>query len=820
MHIRSSIALIAVACGSLAVAAPGASAESKPEPQQMGVAAAGRAPLKGAAAIERLGDRLDDVAARHRWTEDELEHMFRTDKTLGIDANEQLFYTEPPIVTVLPEPEPEPPVAESEDDDTFELHSRPEAPLTIYLDFDGHMVTGSAWTGAYTGGASCYGDPFTTDGDANTFSAGERTIIRSVWERVAEDFAPFDVDVTTEEPDPARLYRTNSSDEEFGTRALITSATTVCSNSKTLYQSICPGGCGGVAYVGVFNFPGSWHSAYQPAFVFNNALSNSAKSIAEATSHEVGHNLGLHHDGATIGCGSGGLSACSYYYGQNMWAPIMGVGYSKPVVQWSNGDYSVANNFQDDFAVMQSYELELRDDDHGDNREGATEVDPAGFEEAGVIESEDDIDVFGLNVGAGSATFSVSPAANSPNLDAKLELRDDSFDLVAVNDPAAAFSTTNVATGLGATVSATLDEGRYYLVIDGVGVGTSATGYSDYASVGQYELTGSAVAADPESFSAPGTPTDVMAFARNSSIELEWTTPDDEGNAPVNDYTVSVYAEDGGAATGVTGATSRTVGSADTSYTFTGLTNDTTYQVKIAATSAIGTSDETDGDLVTPDGTAPETTLTKPTGTWTLGTSVPVAWTADENENGSGLASTQVVRRTGTYSGTLGSASTWKAAATVTPTTYAGGYGATYCFKARARDHAGNVDDYTAERCTAVPLKAANLSYSSGWTSRVASDAYGGGLRTVTKKNAHMARSGIKAKKVALIATKCPTCGTVKIYWNGVYKKTIKLTASAKKRKQIVSLFSFGSVTSGTLKVVVSSSGKTVTIEGLGVSKV
>jgi hypothetical protein len=70
------------------------------------------------------------------------------------------------------------------------------------------------------------------------------------------------------------------------------------------------------------------------------------------------------------------------------------------------------------------------------------------------------------------------------------------------------------------------------------------------------------------------------------------------------------------------------------------------------------------------------------------------------------------------------------------------------------------------------------------------------------------------------VATKCASCGTVKVYWNGTYKKSINLAASSTKRKQVVSLLSFGSVTSGTLKLVVASSGKIVSIEGLGISKV
>ncbi len=217
-----------------------------------------------------------------------------------------------------------------------------------------------------------------------------------MWARVSEDFAPFAVDVTTEEPPADRLSRTDYSDEEFGTRALITSATTVCSNSKTLYQSVCPGGCGGVAYVGVFGYAEPWGSQYQPALVFNNALSNSAKNIAEAAAHEVGHNLGLSHDGATSGCGTGGLSACGYYYGQNMWAPIMGVGYNKPVVQWSKGDYSIATNTQDDLAVMESYGLDLMADDHGDDRENATVARACRFDLR--THGRIDLNIFGVHV--------------------------------------------------------------------------------------------------------------------------------------------------------------------------------------------------------------------------------------------------------------------------------------------------------------------------------------------------------------------------------------------------------------------------------------
>ena len=67
-----------------------------------------------------------------------------------------------------------------------------------------------------------------------------------------------------------------------------------------------------------------------------------------------------------------GTSSVGYYTGHHNWAPIMGVGYYKPLVQWSRGEYSDANNGQDDIAVMQTYGLPLRSDDHGSDFVTAT----------------------------------------------------------------------------------------------------------------------------------------------------------------------------------------------------------------------------------------------------------------------------------------------------------------------------------------------------------------------------------------------------------------------------------------------------------------
>lgn len=63
-----------------------------------------------------------------------------------------------------------------------------------YLDFDGHLISGTNWTRT----RAIITPPFDTDGQANkNFSALERRQIIAIWAAVAEDFAPFDIDITT-----------------------------------------------------------------------------------------------------------------------------------------------------------------------------------------------------------------------------------------------------------------------------------------------------------------------------------------------------------------------------------------------------------------------------------------------------------------------------------------------------------------------------------------------------------------------------------------------------------------------------------------------
>ncbi len=115
----------------------------------------------------------------------------------------------------------------------------------------------------------------------------------------------------------------------------------------------------------------------------------------------------------------------------------------------------------------------------------------------GLITKTDDKDVFKLRIGAGdinivAAPFWITPKISRyPNLNIKLRLLSStgtelaSADVGATPNTYASMSSTLTKTGLAA--------GTYYIEIDGVGNGSGAsTGYTEYASLGGYNFSGTA----------------------------------------------------------------------------------------------------------------------------------------------------------------------------------------------------------------------------------------------------------------------------------------------------------------------------------------
>lgn len=410
--------------------------------------------------------------------------------------------------------------------DTFFLHSAPTATKTIYIDFDGNTTIGTSWNSNYRVG-TIRSPAYDPDGNGASFTDNELLRIQQIWKRVAEDFIAFDVDVTTQDPGQAALVNSGRADTRWGMRVVVT------------VDNFTTSGAGGYAYVDSFNWNSQSAGATDtPCFVFN----TSEIGVAFAVSHEAGHTLGLSHDGTTA---ANPIQPSAGYYkghgsGETGWGPIMGSSYDHNVTTWDQGEYFGSNNTgvaanygrgASDIAIITTRNgFGLRPDDHGNTTATATSVNYVGPDNVnpslfdislfGVIEDRNDLDFIKFETGDGLANITIDSYVSSvwtsngdetysqsiqstffngttwsinqgSNLDIQAELYDAAGRLIA----------TSSSSGLSARfTNQNLAAGTYYISIDGAGFGTpssstSPTGYTDYASTGQYLVSGTVVPA-------------------------------------------------------------------------------------------------------------------------------------------------------------------------------------------------------------------------------------------------------------------------------------------------------------------------------------
>ena len=378
------------------------------------------------------------------------------------------------------------------------LQSLPGAKAVVYMDFNGGP-------GPWIGWGSFVALP---SGDTNAQ-------IRDVWQRVAEDYQGYNINITTD------ILVFQAAPPNSRQHIMITPTVTAAPSA------------GGVSFENSFN---------TSADEVNWAFYTVGKDSAEVVSHEVGHTVGLSHMGLNVPNGSGGVTHTEYYLGQGSgdvgWAPIMGAGYYQNLSQWSKGDYTNPSNTEDQLAIIanNNNNLAYRADDDGSTFATANYLEIQNDNTVvneGIIETTGDVDAYRFTVTASSAvSITVNPVNASPDLDILAS--------IYKSDDTTLITSANPATTLPATVTATLAPGDYSLKVTSTGyLSPLTTGYSNYGVLGAYLISGTVTnGVTPERLSiaentANGTSVGTVTARNNhGSDALSYSISSGNTNAP------------------------------------------------------------------------------------------------------------------------------------------------------------------------------------------------------------------------------------------------------------------------------------------------
>lgn len=332
------------------------------------------------------------------------------------------------------------------------LNSYPSANAVIFLDFDGHTVDGTSW--------NWRGSPIVC-----AASGLNTEQVTQVYNRVAEDYRPFNINITT---DPTKFI---AAPVDKRMRVIITPTSGWYGNTAS-----------GVAFIGSFTSGDD-----TPCFVFSGILRYDIKKITETISHESGHTLGLYHQSKYD---SNCNKITEYYAGQGTgeigWAPIMGTGFNRNFTLWGNGPNSLGcTNYQSDLDIISSSQngFGYRADDHDNEFDKATAAlfFNNQFEVKGIIEQNIDSDLFRFTMpGRGrfhlnAIPYNAGPGNAGSNLDLQISLYNGSQALMNIYNPDAF---------LNSFADTILTAGNYYLKAEGKGNVYAPA----YASLGSYSL--------------------------------------------------------------------------------------------------------------------------------------------------------------------------------------------------------------------------------------------------------------------------------------------------------------------------------------------
>lgn len=366
------------------------------------------------------------------------------------------------------------------------LSSLPGAAQTLFLDFDGDFLATWNRTDSNQTYTNVNVGEFNLDNMAG-ISDMETAAIRKIWQSVADDYAPFNVNVTTLAPasfaNGVSLRVVMAGDT---TATLRTSANTTHNMSGTVFIGDDNGSAVNTSgYAAINSYTnGEPNTVYVFAKYINTWGTTDSEGrfrdlqyvMATTASHEAGHAYGLEHHG-------------NYDVGTNVTTPIMGSNTQGDRSIWSV--YTVGSTTVNSLTHLTNV-FGARADDYSSSYGSATNF-PLSYSPlhgyagnvTGIVSLNSDRDLFRVTVSSTTTyNFNVTTPAFG-NLDAKMILYRVSsipffgyyYETIATSDPA--ITPYHPFSGLGASFQITLQPGTYAVAV------LSHGGYGD---LGQYTL--------------------------------------------------------------------------------------------------------------------------------------------------------------------------------------------------------------------------------------------------------------------------------------------------------------------------------------------
>jgi predicted Zn-dependent protease len=369
-----------------------------------------------------------------------------------------------------------------------QLSSLTGAAQTIFLDFDGD--TQQTWnrTDASQTYTNVVAGEFKLDNTAG-ISDAEESVIRKIWETVADDFAPFNVNVTTVAPasfaDRVALRVVMAGD----TSATLTTnaGTTFNSGTRDVFISDDSGvmlNTSGYAAINSYT-----NTEVNVVYVFAKYINTWSTTdsegryrdlravMANTASHEAGHAFGLEHHG-------------NYDVGTILTTPIMGSNTQGDRTLWST--YTVGSTTYDSVSRLANL-FGTRPDDFSNSLTKASEF-PMTYNAIygwtgvvqGVISGVTDADVFRLTTSTTNTYKMTVTVPQFGNLDSQLAIYNvrkslfgaEMYTLVSVVDPA--ITQYHPFSGLGATTNISLGAGTWAIVV---------RSHGSYGDIGNYRFS-------------------------------------------------------------------------------------------------------------------------------------------------------------------------------------------------------------------------------------------------------------------------------------------------------------------------------------------